>query len=142
MCTSVKCNMTAVAWQNECTNNYSPIYYRKWRKLRQLDSHLTFFTRHSVWPLGIILFPLTLQDNHTYATNTQMIYFTLIQSPSAYNKIFWRIPMKKLEEIASMIHNLVNFRISIGYWKIYSEPLIILWLTFTEEKENPGTKEQ
>lgn len=113
---------------------------RKERKEPKL--HLTSFTRHLVWPLGVASLPLTLMDHQTHVKNTQTRDFTIIQSPSPYNIIFGRSVMKRFEVIAYTIHGLVRFKTLRGYGTVCSKPLVIPTLMLIAKEGTPKTDEQ
>nr|KAJ0228071.1 hypothetical protein LSAT_V11C100030700 [Lactuca sativa] len=70
---------------------------------------LVGFSRRSLWPLGIILLPLTLVSHDERDRITRTIRFSVIRYPTEHNIMLGRSTISLLHLVPSTIHGIIKF---------------------------------
>ncbi|XP_075479380.1 uncharacterized protein LOC142520261 [Primulina tabacum] len=76
-----------------------------------ISTPLYGFAGHAIPPFGHIVLPLSL--GHDPRRVTEMITFTMVDSPSAYNGILGRPTLKDFRAVASTYHQKLKFPVGI-----------------------------
>ncbi|RWW67763.1 hypothetical protein BHE74_00024786 [Ensete ventricosum] len=90
------------------------------RDLILMTSTLTGFTDDAITPEGVATLPVTFDDKPRI--KTLMVYFMVVDLPSAYNMIIRRPTLNKLRAIVSTYYRSMKFPASAGPGEIKNDP--------------------
>ncbi|GKB42734.1 reverse transcriptase domain-containing protein, partial [Tanacetum coccineum] len=91
-----------VMYEN-CFRNLS---YRTRSRLKESRIPLVGFSREVSYPLGVIDLEVTMGE--CGKTQTVLMEFTVVKSPSPYNALLGRTGMRSLGAVASTIHSMIK----------------------------------
>lgn len=81
--------------------NYFSQLPEEWRThLRPTERRLTGFTRHNIWPLGIVQLPFSLYDHDVIKKKTVLIEFVVVRHPTEHSIILGKTALLRFKAIA------------------------------------------
>ncbi|KAL0341140.1 UNVERIFIED_CONTAM: hypothetical protein Sradi_4630800 [Sesamum radiatum] len=88
--------------------------------MENVNTSLYSFAGEVVHPRGMISLPLTLGTGSTL--RAFLIKFWVVDTPSAYNAIFWRPTLNTFQAIISTYHVKIKFPTTGSGGKVQGEP--------------------